>query len=269
MLTKLRHCAPITHVAFQAGIVVSGRKLLARKAATRSGLQCPRHFSSGSSSQPDKGADDRSNHRSQERQYEEPVETWGAKFLLVGALLRGAAMLPRFTAAAPMLRFAGAGPLAAGAMISVYEIGGWRLVLAIPGTVALGTGASLLMECKLEDKFKDEVLRCLKASNLDIPDHVVESLREVPVCQYETNLVKFVAEVLEDASCPSKRWRIEALGHRSAFPARWSLTSLNVATSKPDIASTSFDLPPQTRNWDAQVQRPQWVHTWQMPGLTT
>lgn len=74
--------------------------------------------------------------------------------MVFGLALRGAALLPRFAGSAQLLRFAGVGPLAVGAAVSLYELGGWRLVLAVPTSVGVAVSASMLTEQKLEEGTK-------------------------------------------------------------------------------------------------------------------
>jgi len=78
-------------------------------------------------------------------------QTFGEKLVVFGLALRGMALLPRFAPAAQVLRFAGVGPMAVGAAVSLYELGGWRLLLAVPGSVGLAVSASVLTEKKLEE----------------------------------------------------------------------------------------------------------------------
>lgn len=74
--------------------------------------------------------------------------------MVFGLALRGAALLPRFAGSAQLLRFAGVGPMAVGAAVSLYELGGWRLVLAVPTSVGVAVSASMLTEQKLEEGTK-------------------------------------------------------------------------------------------------------------------
>ena len=71
--------------------------------------------------------------------------------MVFGLALRGLALLPRFAGSAQLLRFAGVGPMAVGAAVSLYELGGWRLVLAVPTSVGVAVSASMLTEQKLEE----------------------------------------------------------------------------------------------------------------------
>lgn len=73
---------------------------------------------------------------------EEGPRTFGEKFVVFGLALRGLALVPRLAPAAQALRFAGVGPMAIGAVVSLYELGGWRLMLAIPGAAGLAVSAS-------------------------------------------------------------------------------------------------------------------------------
>ena len=81
-------------------------------------------------------------------------QTFGEKLVVFGLALRGAALLPRFAGSAQLLRFAGVGPMAVGAAVSLYELGGWRLVLAVPTSVGVAVSASMLTEQKLEEGTK-------------------------------------------------------------------------------------------------------------------
>lgn len=83
-----------------------------------------------------------------------PRQTFGEKLVVFGLALRGAALLPRFAGSAQLLRFAGVGPMAVGAAVSLYELGGWRLVLAVPTSVGVAVSASMLTEQKLEEGTK-------------------------------------------------------------------------------------------------------------------
>lgn len=44
--------------------------------------------------------------------------------------------------------------MAVGAAVSLYELGGWRLVLAVPTSVGVAVSASMLTEQKLEEGTK-------------------------------------------------------------------------------------------------------------------
>eukprot|EP00930_Biecheleria_cincta_P059122 TRINITY_DN44881_c0_g1_i1.p1 TRINITY_DN44881_c0_g1~~TRINITY_DN44881_c0_g1_i1.p1 ORF type:complete len:253 (+),score=39.15 TRINITY_DN44881_c0_g1_i1:66-824(+) len=185
--------------------------------------------------------------------------TWGEKLLAVGMLLRGAAFLPRLASAAPMLRFAGVGPMALGAVVSVYEIGGWRLVLAIPGSVAVAAGASTFTESRLEEKLKQEIITELHCNCDGLPHDASEALHGACLRQYETNFAKLIVELPAQAV---GKWRIEVSCQRQCFPSAWSVVTLRVLRSAV-IEGLHETLPPQTRNWRTDAPPTKWELFWE------
>lgn len=229
-------------------------KLLSARRATRllgvqRGMQlvaCPRFLATTSRSSEDK------------QKHEETPRTWGDKFVVVGLVLRGAAMLPRFAGSAQLLRFAGVGPMMLGTVVTAYELGGWKLVLGVPAACLAYAGTSIVADTVLESRLKEEVIRDLQQSCPDVPEEAFEALRQVRACQYETNHVKLQVEW--PASGP--QWRIEVLAERqtSFSPQPWSVTKLKMLSARAGMHNG--ELPPQTRNWDFRVQPVQWDLLW-------
>lgn len=185
-------------------------------------------------------------------------DPWGHKMSSVGFFLYGASLLPRFAMASRWLRFAGAGPMLLGSVVTAYEIGGWRLILGAPALVCGSAAALGLADAKQEARLKSEIASEIRAACPSVPDEVVIALCKAEAREYETNKVKLEAECLPTDG--DKRWRIEVRGERQLTSLPWSITLLKVSASEAAQTQPSGGLPPQSRHWGAVS--PQWKEVW-------
>lgn len=193
---------------------------------------------------------------SEKREQETPdppePQTFGEKLVVFGLGLRGLALLPRFAGSAQLLRFAGVGPMAVGAAVSLYELGGWRLVLAVPTSVGVAVSASMLTEQKLEEQLKEELLQRLSESSA-VPEKLLLEVRSAKLLNFETNRCKLDVQ----ARTPDGiSWHLEVRAERKSFPLQWQMTQLYVRSASAATGQTS--LPPQTRHWDPQQEVLKW-----------
>jgi len=192
--------------------------------------------------------------------------TWGDKFMLFGLVLRGAAALPRFAGAAGVLRFAGAGPMLLGAVISVYELGGWRLVVSIPILGVAAVSADAYFEGIRQDRVREELVHDVQESCPDMAAGALEALRSARVRQFENNRFRLEAQWIA-ATSGGRCWRIEASGVRPNRTSAWTVAELRVLVAMPTSSSETGgrleELAPQTRFWDAHGPQLQWETTWQ------
>lgn len=189
-----------------------------------------------------------------------PTRTWGDKMVILGISLRGAAMLPRFAQFAPALRFLGGGPMLVGAVVSAYEVGGWRLLLGAPSAVGAALIGGVLMDKQWEDRVKLEAMKELREGCSPLPDEAIASLHSVQAQQYETNRVRVESEWKgDDLNCP--HWKILLYGTRRNITQPWSVTSLQVSRSS-ELGEVD-SLPPQTRTWNRGVGATHWELVWQ------
>lgn len=179
--------------------------------------------------------------------------------MVFGLALRGMALLPRFAPAAQVLRFAGDGPMAVGAAVSLYELGGWRLLLAVPGSVGLAVSASVLTEKKLEEQLKESVQARLSEVGC-VPPELMQ-LPDAKVANFETNRCKLEAVYRRDGFT----WQLEVRAERKSFPLKWEVTQIHV--KKGCCAPSGQSLPPQTRHWDPQQEVLKWSTVFSEPAL--
>lgn len=204
----------------------------------------------------------------EEKQAPEPETSqdslsWGQRFIMLGAALRGAAFAPRLAAVAPALRFAGPGAVAVGAVVSAYEIGGWRLIAAVPSTIGLGWWASNFNESRFEENFKKGVVAQLSSEQPDLPEDLVAAVQSSALRNYETNRCRLDAETRSDG----EGWRIEIMADRSSFMSSWKATSIKVMKGRATWTAPGAVLHPQTRSWDPTAPPMRWTLLWQGSGL--
>jgi len=187
---------------------------------------------------------------------------------LLGLSGLGLSMILRNPAAARALRIAGPGGMILGAIISIYEIGGWRLLLAIPVTLVSYKGAVHFSDQRLEGELKQDVVSAVSSACPQAPEELFAVLHAERGREYETN--KFSLEVESARKADGPMWRLELCALRPSRFQAWSLSSLKVLRgeaaqpSLPSGASGSEDPPPpppQTRYWS----RPSvdWQLVWQ------
>ncbi|CAK9019487.1 unnamed protein product [Durusdinium trenchii] len=225
-------------------------RVVLASAALRSLRRIPtRGFASRRSEQKTKDSEGQGESAQSEEAAQPQAQTFGEKFVVFGLALRGMALLPRFAPAAQLLRVAGVGPMAVGAVVSLYELGGWPLLLAVPGTATLALSASVLVESNLEEQLRADVLQRLSD---EVPPALLEALRSAEVKSFETNRCKIEAQIRDGGVS----WHLEVRAERRSFPLQWQLTNMQVRTGRP---SSQKGLPPQTRDWKPQEEHLEWT----------
>lgn len=191
------------------------------------------------------------------------TRTWGDKIAILGLSLRGASVIPRLCSFSRVLRFAGTGPMLVGSVVTLYELGGWRLLLSIPVTTAALLAAGKLADSRFEEKLRATVVQELDTGCPDIPRHVIQALEAVPARQYETNSTRLELVVpLKDGS--GAQWRIVVLGSRKNMSQPWSITSLQASRGVSDETVHAHKmLPAQTRCWDCDAAPVHWESVYQ------
>lgn len=191
-----------------------------------------------------------------------PARTWGDKLVLIGISLRGLSMISRLAPYSRLLRFAGTGPMAIGALVTVYEVGGWRLLLGIPSTVAMVFVAGQLADGVFEERLRTEVIADLRTGCPDIPEELFCTLQQTPVHHYETN--RFRLEVqLPGVAAGAPHWKVFVSGARQHMSQPWSVTKLQASCGAADEHKATGIPPPQTRCWDCNTVPVQWNLIWQ------
>lgn len=192
--------------------------------------------------------------------------SWGDKMVMLGITLRGFSMIQRLAPMASMLRFAGTGPMLIGAVVTVYELGGWRLVVSIPSTVAAILAASQLADKKWEEDLRREVAQELKMGCPEVPAVVVEALLSAPAHHYETNRIRIEVQCHDDAS-NNIQWRITLYGTRQRATQPWSASMLQASKGATEERCLGADQPPpQTRFWDGHTPPVRWQLAWEKVG---
>jgi len=185
------------------------------------------------------------------------ARTWGDKLVLLGFTLRGAALLPQLISVSRYLRFAGVGPMLVGSVFTVYEIGGWRLLLAIPVTLSGLSCASMISDAHFEERVKVEVLQDLRKDCADIPEEVLSALQAASVKQYETNRMRLDVQILNEYAS-SGQFRVVVMGSRENMSQPWSISSIEVLRGVKE--GSGSQPPPQCRYWDSEPLR--WELMW-------
>lgn len=174
--------------------------------------------------------------------------TYGDKLAALGLSLRAAALLPRLAPLSQALRFAGAGPMIAGTLVTLYEIGGWRLLLAIPTTTAACLSLEGYVDAQRESDFKADVSGILTETCPSFPKHFFEDLQSASARQYETNHICLEVSAVGEAG--DQKWHAIAYGQREHACQKWVITSVSASRGKVDMKEISRGLPPaQTRTW--------------------
>jgi len=192
----------------------------------------------------------------------EPSSAWGGVIVIFGAAIRGAATLPRFAAMAGPLRFAGAPMMLLGSVVSVYELGGWRLLLGIPATAVAAFAGGTVLDARRERTLKEDAVQEVRAGCADVPSDALDALREAPAREYETNRIALDVDWPAAARAGStEQWRLHVSASRQNIFKPWSITSLRA--SHADMSNlkrlgAAGGPPPQTRHWDPEATPIRW-----------
>lgn len=198
---------------------------------------------------------------SRDRQATLNTRTWGDKMVLLGLSMRGAAMLPQLVSVSRLLRFAGAGPMLLGSIVTIYEIGGWKLLLGIPATAASLTAIGKIANQLHAERFRSDIAHDLSVGCPNIPADLVELLPTAEVHEVETNRVRM--EVEWTTSPGRNHWRIVAYGTRENMWQPWNVRTLQVSCGVEDACDFARGLPPQSRDWDCNTVPLRWEVIWQ------
>jgi len=167
--------------------------------------------------------------------------------------------------AARALRIAGPGGMLVGAVISIYEFGGWRLLVSIPLLVAGTSGAGHLLDASYEDKLKKEIAQDLRDGCPEVPPDLMDATQSAHGCQYETNRIRLYAECNMEQQ-DAAPWSLECLATRPSGIQPWSVSALRVSRAGDQRRREGGDgcPPPQTRFWNPEHGGPvSWQLVWQ------
>mmetsp|Transcript_147861 Transcript_147861/g.474671 ORF Transcript_147861/g.474671 Transcript_147861/m.474671 type:complete len:307 (-) Transcript_147861:234-1154(-) len=188
----------------------------------------------------------------------------GEAMALLGMTGFGLSMVLRNPATARMLRVAGPGGMALGLLLSVYDVGGWKLILAIPLAVAGYSGAGYAFDVSKEQQLKGELAAELREACPELPADIAEVIQNAGGCECETN--KFRLQTEWQATKDGPHWRITCAATRPSRFQPWSISSIEASSGHIELASPRGDgvPPPQTRVWDSASRGPvRWQVLWQ------
>lgn len=241
---------------------------LARFASTSRGEPTPTGDQSEKKSKQEGTPPGENDAASEEKQQESRVHKGEAMtFIGIGAF--AASMFLRNPAAARILRFAGPGGMLIGAMLSIYELGGWRLLLGLPVAgigiqVATGVASNRSIET-----LKSDAIASVSEACPDVPADALEALRKESGTEYETNRLRMEVVWHSDQSLgqsvtDAPSWRFEITAERESRFRPWRI--LVIRTSRSIIEVESADAKPsaQTRSWSASdPPSRRWSIVWQ------
>merc|ERR1712217_440898 len=120
-----------------------------------------------------------------------------------------------------------------GLVVTMYELGGWRLLLGIPATAASLAMISRFADGLYAEKFRDDLIHDLSVGCPQVPADVVELLRIAEVCEIETNRVRLEVQTSTRPGSVTK-WRVVACGTRENISQPWNVRALQVLCSVED-----------------------------------
>lgn len=177
----------------------------------------------------------------------------GETMTLLGMTGFGLSMVLRNPAAAQTLRVAGPAGMALGVFLSVYQVGGWKLVFLIPLAIAGFTGAGYMFDNMQEESFKQRLAEELREHCPQLPSDFAEVLHSARGAEYETNKFRLEAR-WKVAGAEDAHWCITVAAERSSRFGAWAASSLEVAAGRPVAANGGDGTPPaQTRYWDSKA----------------
>eukprot|EP00928_Gymnodinium_smaydae_P028760 TRINITY_DN2184_c1_g1_i8.p1 TRINITY_DN2184_c1_g1~~TRINITY_DN2184_c1_g1_i8.p1 ORF type:complete len:346 (-),score=47.07 TRINITY_DN2184_c1_g1_i8:634-1584(-) len=179
----------------------------------------------------------------------------------------GLSLILRNPVAARALRIAGPAGMLAGMVLSIYEVGGWRLLISIPVFLVGLSGAGNLLNAWHESRLKQDIVNDLKVGCPELTSDVLDALQLEHGHEYETNRLRLAVECRQEASEGiATAWRVECKASRTSGLHPWSVVDLQASrgTAIRDEASDGQP-PPQTRFWDSSGQgvRFTWQVVWQ------
>merc|ERR1711879_940341 len=141
-----------------------------------------------------------------------------------------------------------------GAVVSIYELGGWRLLVSIPVLLAGTSGANYLVDASYEDRLKNEVVHDLKEGCPEMPLDMMDAVQSAHCHQYETNCIRLRAECHVSNQQEVPAWRLECLATRSSSFRPWSISALRVSRANGNHRGPAGGAcpPPQTRYWNPE-----------------
>merc|ERR1712174_33414 len=111
-----------------------------------------------------------------------------------------------------------------GLLVSIYEVGGWRLILSIP--VMFGGGVTLcsVYDTSAEKELKKQVILELCQACPDLPQaEAMEALQAVRGHEYESNCMRFDVQWAGSVVGSPQR-RIEIFATRPSKLTSWTVT---------------------------------------------
>lgn len=163
---------------------------------------------------------------------------------------------------ANFFRFAGPVPMVIGAVVSLYELGGWRMFLALPATVGTIVGMRRYSETVKETHMKDEAASELQASCPTVPVDAVDAMRLAPAREFETNRLRLQVE-WPPTSAGGPEWQLNVTATRDSPFQPWHVDSIRASQGIRTPEKGNIP-PPQTRQWRADATSSlEWVTVWQ------
>jgi len=198
------------------------------------------------------------------QQTPESESSRGTTVTLLGMSGFALSLFLRNPLAARVLRVAGPGGMLVGAVLSIYELGGWRLLLSIPVLIVGTSGASHLVDASYEDELKKEVVHDSREGCPEMPLDMIEAVQSAHGRQYETNRIRLYAVCHADQQ-DAPAWSLECLASRPSSFRPWSVTALRVSRASDNPNAAGDDCPPpQTRYWTPKPSGPSsWQLVWQ------
>lgn len=197
---------------------------------------------------------------------EEQGSSKGQALSLLGMTGFGLSMIVRNPIAARSMGVLGPVGMLMGGLLSLYEVGGWRLILAIPTTLAGIAGAGAMADGSFEQGLREEAAASLAEGCAALPGDVVAAVRQVGRGrEYETNRMSMDLEWRPaDAESQRPQWRVEVLATRPSKFRPWTLSTLRAYQAEEAAQSSSAGPPPQSRYWEPNSPGPlTWKLVWQ------
>mmetsp|Transcript_1954 Transcript_1954/g.2614 ORF Transcript_1954/g.2614 Transcript_1954/m.2614 type:complete len:299 (-) Transcript_1954:276-1172(-) len=186
----------------------------------------------------------------------------GEAATLLGMTGFGLSMVLRNPAAARALRVAGPAGMALGVFLTVYDLGGWKLVIAVPVSILAFSCAGYFFDSKEEENIKSALVNEIRTNCVELPSDVAEALPEAQGIEYESNKWRLEKD-FEGKTVRDPHWRVRAKATRGSRFSPWVLSSIEVSRgTRVEVKEGESALPPQTRNWDCTKGQLKWEVIW-------
>lgn len=189
----------------------------------------------------------------------------GPAMTMLGASGFAASIFLQSPVAKGALRVLGPGGMLIGALMTIYELGGWRLIFSIPLLIGGGSALCNVIDGSAEQTFKEAVLREVQEGFPELPAGVEEALKTATAKEYETNRLCLQAECDVEEGGKASRSRLYVLAKRESRFQPWVATTITASRGVPKEipAGGVGQPPPQTRYWSAEGGQMEWKVVWQ------